>query len=77
MFFIELHIDNVTQTNKAPSAEDKVLEELPQDPPTEILQTVEKNQENVEAEKIVTINEHQVCNKSAALLFISFSILSI
>lgn len=55
----ELHVDNVMQTNKAPSVEDKVLEELPQDPPTEILQIIEENQETVETEKTVTLNEHQ------------------
>lgn len=70
-FFLELHIDNVMQTNKAPSAEDKVLEELPQDPPTETLQIIEKNQETIETEKTVAINEHQVCNKSATC-YLSF-----
>ncbi|XP_029674449.1 uncharacterized protein LOC115242359 [Formica exsecta] len=57
----ELHIDNVTQINKTPSAKNKVLEELPQDnPSTEVLQIIEKNQKTVEREEIISaINEHQ------------------
>ncbi|KMQ94316.1 hypothetical protein RF55_5543 [Lasius niger] len=55
----ELHIDNITQ-NKPSSAEDKVLEELPQDSSTEVLQIIEKNQEAVETEEVtLAINEHQ------------------
>lgn len=60
------------QTNKAPSVEDKVLEELPQDPPTEILQIIEENQETVETEKTVILNEHQVCNKSVTTYYLIF-----
>ncbi|XP_050458294.1 uncharacterized protein LOC126855033 [Cataglyphis hispanica] len=57
----ELNMDNVTQTNKTPPAENKVVEELPQDnPPTEVLQITEKNQETVEKEEIISaINEQQ------------------
>lgn len=56
----EMNIDNVTQTNKAPSTENKVLEQLPQDPPTEVLQISENSQETVEKEEIIlAINEHQ------------------
>ncbi|XP_070149837.1 uncharacterized protein [Polyergus mexicanus] len=56
----ELHIDNVMQINKTPSAENKTLEELPQDnPSTEVLQIIEKNQGTVEKEEIISaINEH-------------------
>ncbi|XP_029165819.1 uncharacterized protein LOC114936705 [Nylanderia fulva] len=50
----ELHVDN-TEPNK-PTVEDKVLEELPEDPPTN-LQIIEEAQETVETEEAT--NEHE------------------
>lgn len=55
----ELHIDNAVQANK-PQPTEEVPEELPQDPPTEVLQTNEEKQETTETDKIIsTTNEHQ------------------
>lgn len=76
IFFLELHIDNVTQTNKTPPAENKVLEELPQDNSPKVLQITEKNQEAVEKEEIISaINEQQVYNKYATISHIEIFVL--
>ncbi|XP_020280422.1 uncharacterized protein LOC109853085 [Pseudomyrmex gracilis] len=53
------HIDDAAQANKVQSVEDKVTEELPQDPPTEALQTIEEHQEMIEGEKESATNECQ------------------
>ncbi|XP_011630739.1 uncharacterized protein LOC105422878 [Pogonomyrmex barbatus] len=57
----ELHVDNATQANKPEVPEtEKVPEELPQDPPMEILETIEEKQEIKETDKIIlTTDEHQ------------------
>ncbi|KYN36328.1 RanBP-type and C3HC4-type zinc finger-containing protein 1 [Trachymyrmex septentrionalis] len=56
---VALHIDNAAQMNKPQSAEE-VPEELTQDPPMEVLQTIEEKQETKEADKIISItNEHE------------------
>ncbi|KYM80724.1 RanBP-type and C3HC4-type zinc finger-containing protein 1 [Atta colombica] len=56
---VALHIDNAAQVNKPQPAE-KVPEELIQDPPMEVLQTIEEKQETKEADKIMSItNEHE------------------
>nr|XP_012229578.1 PREDICTED: uncharacterized protein LOC105676353 isoform X1 [Linepithema humile] len=56
----ELHIDNATQASKAQVAEDEVPEDLPQDPPAVVLQTIEENQEIIEREDVtLATNEDQ------------------
>ncbi|XP_018306955.1 uncharacterized protein [Mycetomoellerius zeteki] len=56
---VAMHIDNAAQVNKPQPAEE-VPEELPQDPPMEILQTIEEKQEIKETDKIMsTTNEHE------------------
>lgn len=61
---VAMHIDNAAQVNKPQPAEE-VPEELPQDPPMEILQTIEEKQEIKETDKIMsTTNEHEVIHGS-------------
>lgn len=56
---VALHIDNAAQVNKSQPTEE-VSEELIQDPPMEVLQTIEEKQETKEVDKIISItNEHE------------------
>lgn len=58
-----MHVDNATQASKAQTAEDEVPEDLPQDPPAEVLQTIEENQEIPEREGVtLATNDDQVTN---------------
>jgi len=70
---VALHIDNAAQVNKPQPAEE-VPEELIQDPPIEVLQTIEEKQETKEADKIISItNEHEVMHRHAISNVIAFS----